>query len=279
MVKKKGIVWNYFTKKIYGAQVTAFCNFCDQSYIQNATRMEKHIVRCPKCPDDVKHAFLKAVRTKKANSVMALRLASNWSLPTVTKQNNTRQNFTEVNLPEWKYNEDDAPVNDGTRNANEVEDSKDWNKNLSVQDEQNEYVIPHVNWEPNNDDEGSSNDIVEQNTEEQIEEEPEVTYTRRVRSNRRSLQPPVRTTYNSAVQNKIQHEQYLEKRALRRVAEIELQHKTLEYEKLKWEFENQKTQSEARWIHECRMMQLKELHQQQLTGQIHSKPTTEKQLT
>lgn len=76
---------------------------------------------------------------------------------------------------------------------------------------------------------------------------------------------------NTVLQNKIQQEQLLERRALRRIAELDLQRQTLEFEKFKWEYDKEKAQSEVRWAHECRMMQLKEEQQHQLTEQTRNK--------
>lgn len=101
MVKKKGIVWNYFTKKVYGSQITVSCKFCGQSYIQNATRMEKHVVRCIKCPKNIKHDFVRALRIKKAESLMELKLVGNW---TESASRVINQGCNELNLPEWQYN-------------------------------------------------------------------------------------------------------------------------------------------------------------------------------
>ena len=57
MTKKPGIVWNYYNKTVAGAQTIANCKFCNKAYAQNATRMEKHLTRCDKCPDPVKEIF------------------------------------------------------------------------------------------------------------------------------------------------------------------------------------------------------------------------------
>lgn len=86
--------------------------------------------------------------------------------------------------------------------------------------------------------------------------------------NKRFSQLPLLSGKTSIMQGRIQNEHYLEKRALRRIAELELQRKTLEYERSKWEFQKEKNQHEVRWSHECRMMQLKEEHQQKLIEQI-----------
>lgn len=54
----------------------------------------------------------------------------------------------------------------------------------------------------------------------------------------------------------------MERRALRRLAELECRRKTLEMEKLEWEFQRDRAQSEVRWAHETRMMQLREEREQ-----------------
>lgn len=90
---------------------------------------------------------------------------------------------------------------------------------------------------------------------------------RKIHPNKRFSQLPLlsgRTSVNSILQNKIQHEQYLERRALRRIAELELQRKTLEFEKYQQQLQLEKSQNEMRWAHECHMMQMKEELQRQL---------------
>lgn len=70
------------------------------------------------------------------------------------------------------------------------------------------------------------------------------------------------------------HEQYLERRAFRQTAELELRRKTLEFERFQWQYHIEKTQSEMRWAHECRMMQLKEEQLNQLIKQSHNTTMT-----
>lgn len=69
------------------------------------------------------------------------------------------------------------------------------------------------------------------------------------------------------MQSKIYQEQLLERRALRKVAELEAQRKALELERFQWEYERDKLQTEIRWAHETRMMQLKEDRERQLIDQ------------
>lgn len=151
MVKKRGIVWNYFTKRVLGSQITAFCKFCDQSYIQNATRMEKHIERCVKCPDDVKQDFLTAVRNKRAKSMIAMKLADNWSLqPPQTEQTNTySENLG--NFKEWEYREDfNHPIPDNASNNSDTPETNNWNKVAKVETIlQSDELTANRDWEAN----------------------------------------------------------------------------------------------------------------------------------
>lgn len=72
---------------------------------------------------------------------------------------------------------------------------------------------------------------------------------------------------SSPLKNKILHEQLLERRALRKIAEIELKRKTLELERSQYEFEQEKICGEVRWAHEKRLMQYKEERERKLSQQ------------
>lgn len=80
MVKKPGVVWNYYIKKVDGSAVIAFCKFCERSYMQNATRMEKHLARCEKATPEVKHLFLRVSTSKRVNRarLMGAKMPFNW---------------------------------------------------------------------------------------------------------------------------------------------------------------------------------------------------------
>ena len=149
MVKKRGIVWNFFTKKVHGSQITAFCKFCDQSYIQNATRMEKHIERCIKCPEDVKQEFMNAVRNKRARSILTMTLAEDWSnQQSQTIQNNLSSNNL-TSLRDWEIN-NQIPDNNATNDSDVVVDSKSWNGNNTQEEAiQPEEVTSNREWEEN----------------------------------------------------------------------------------------------------------------------------------
>lgn len=102
------------------------------------------------------------------------------------------------------------------------------------------------------------------------QEQPRPTQ-RKVFIPRRISQWPVVTprshSTHSPLQSKIYQEQLLEKRALRRIAELELRRKTMEFERFQWEYERDKAQSEVKWAHDTRMMQLKEERERQLIEQ------------
>lgn len=103
MVKKRGIVWNYYNKKMLGSQVIAFCKFCNQSYIQNATRMERHMEKCPKCPEDVRQQFIQVAHNKrhKANN-HDNKMNDGWP----KQESSVDQNITDTELEDfddWNY--------------------------------------------------------------------------------------------------------------------------------------------------------------------------------
>lgn len=62
----------------------------------------------------------------------------------------------------------------------------------------------------------------------------------------------------SHLQNKIAEEDLYHKKAVRKYAELEVQRKMLELEKLQWDYHKEKYQSEIRWAYELRMLQYKE---------------------
>ncbi|KOX70687.1 hypothetical protein WN51_05264 [Melipona quadrifasciata] len=67
------------------------------------------------------------------------------------------------------------------------------------------------------------------------------------------------------LQNKISKEDLLYKNAARKFAELELQRKVLEIERLKWELQRDKYQSEIRWRSDVRLMQYQEEKAKRLT--------------
>lgn len=99
---------------------------------------------------------------------------------------------------------------------------------------------------------------------ERTEESPTTSHRIRTRSGgakKITLWPhlvPKSTTSYTPLQNKISQESLLEKRTMRKIAEIELKRKSLELDKAKWAFERQKIETEARWAHEVRLMEFKE---------------------
>ncbi|XP_058799169.1 putative mediator of RNA polymerase II transcription subunit 26 [Phymastichus coffea] len=263
MVKKKGIVWNYFTKRIRGSQVIAFCKFCNQSYIQNATRMEKHIERCEKCPENIRKDFVKLVRNKRANSLIS------WSMQQNQNNQNNTHNENEENVNDWEYEELNKQILENNSDDIDIDDSKNWIENSQLQPVESEEPKENQEWDVARDERSAS---VNESIAAQIPalQRP---LNRRVHSKRVSHMPLLsnHNSVNSFLNSKIQREQYLERLALRKIAELELQRKTLEFEKLKWEHTVEKTRNEMRWAHECRMMQLKEEYQQNLIKQTQDK--------
>lgn len=70
-------------------------------------------------------------------------------------------------------------------------------------------------------------------------------------------------TSHSPLQSKILQEQLLERRIMRRVAELELRRKNLELERMQWEYERDKRQSDLQEAHEIRMLDIKEEREKQ----------------
>ncbi|KAK1117585.1 hypothetical protein K0M31_015761 [Melipona bicolor] len=62
----------------------------------------------------------------------------------------------------------------------------------------------------------------------------------------------------SYLENKILEEDSLYKNAARKFAELELRRKVLEIERLRWELERDKYQSEIRWLSDVRLMHYQE---------------------
>ncbi|CAK9832045.1 hypothetical protein ANTRET_LOCUS8940 [Anthophora retusa] len=269
MVKKRGIVWNYYNKKMLGSQVIAFCKFCNQSYIQNATRMERHLERCSKCPEDIRQQFIQVARSKKCKSSnIDKKINDGWP----KQESSVDQNITDTeleDLDEWTYKNQLYLV----ERSNTIQENMD----LVMQNNEQNWVNQD-NAVENNDTDTSSDSQkwkINQNDTRIVapagsQERSSLVHQRKSYNPRRLSQWPVssaRTSNCSPSQNKIYQEQLLERRALRKAAELEVQLKTLELQKFQWEYERDKLQTEVRWAHETRMMQLKEEREKQLTDQ------------
>ncbi|XP_015602401.1 uncharacterized protein LOC107271207 isoform X2 [Cephus cinctus] len=267
MVKKRGIVWNYYIKKVDGSQVIAFCKFCDQSYIQNATRMERHMERCPKCPEDIRQQFIQVAHNKKnKTNVLGIKINDTW-----TKQESSMEqsNITDTeleDLDDWGYRNQAYP--DGTtssmqQNMELVMQTGDqsWeNRDSTIQPTESDTNTVNRNWEANR-------SAAEPAASAASQERGGSVHQRKSHAPRRISQWPLlsmRSSGYSPLQSKIYQEQLLEQRALRRAAELELRRKTLEFERFQWEYERDKAHSELRWAHESRMMQFKEERERQI---------------
>lgn len=118
MVKKRGLVWTYYNKKVDGTTVVAFCKFCNRSYIQNATRMEKHLARCEKAAPDVKQLFLRVSTSKRVNRARLLgaKIGGNWikngdvTLDISTLTEADLEDINEWNRQKEEVINDDEPV-------------------------------------------------------------------------------------------------------------------------------------------------------------------------
>ncbi|XP_033227098.1 uncharacterized protein LOC117179430 isoform X2 [Belonocnema kinseyi] len=266
MVKKRGIVWNYFEKKVDGTQVIAFCKFCDQSYTQNATRMEKHLERCPKCPDDIRLQFMQVGATKRSKARLLGDTMDAW----VKQDGSIEGNITETEIEElenWEYRTQ-TYADEGSTSAPQtveliMQGDQSWvGRETELESAEHEETVTKTEW------------IASQSNTESAaapQEQAPRSVPRKIYYPRRVSQWPLITQRaapsHSPLQSKIYQEQLLEKRALRRVAELELRRKTLEFERFQWEYERDKAQSDLKWAHENRMMQLKEERERQLIEQ------------
>lgn len=265
MVKKRGVVWNYYDKKVDGTAVIAFCKFCERSYMQNATRMEKHLARCEKATPEVKQLFLRVSTSKRVNRarLMGAKMPSDW-----LKQHR------------------ELGIDVSTLTEADLDDINEWNrqKDMINDDTAVQSIILT--------DDASQEDVNWDGDEEEIEDSP----TKKINDAAKSAkvwvkqipdsyvlpqngqnQPATATTTvpassstttstlgHSPLESRILQEKLLEKRAQRKIAELELRRKTLELERYTWEFERDKAQSEIRWEHETRMMEIKEEHEKKL---------------
>lgn len=269
MVKKRGIVWNYYDKKMAGFQVIAFCKFCNQSYIQNATRMERHMERCPKCPEDIRQQFIQVAYNKKhkANN-LDNKINDSWPKQESSVDHSITDNELD-DLDDWNYRNQSY----SSETSNTVQQNMDlviqnteqtWtNRSTTVENNDTDTSSVNRNWETNQNDTGS---VVPAGSEERTG----LVHQRKSYNPRRISQWPISSMHTSdcsPLQSKIYQEQLLERRALRRAAELELRRKTLELERLQWEYERDKIQTEVRWAHETRMMQLKEEREKQAIEQ------------
>jgi len=135
MVKKRGIVWNYYTKKVDGSQVIVFCKFCDQSYIQNATRMERHMERCPKCPEDIKQQLIQAAHSKKYKANI-LGIKNDWPKQESSINHDIKTGLEDLN--DWNYQS--QPYSDETSTTQQ-------NVNLSVENNDSDGNSVNRDWD------------------------------------------------------------------------------------------------------------------------------------
>jgi len=76
--KPKSAVWNYyFTNN--PDNLLFSCKFCYTEYTRNATRMQKHLIKCLKCPQYVKEIFLRKLHCSKSSEPVKNNLVSLWS--------------------------------------------------------------------------------------------------------------------------------------------------------------------------------------------------------
>ncbi|XP_050485534.1 uncharacterized protein LOC126871121 [Bombus huntii] len=267
MVKKRGIVWNYYNKKMLGSQVIAFCKFCNQSYIQNATRMERHMEKCPKCPEDVRQQFIQVAHNKrhKANN-LDNKMNDGWP----KQESSVDQNITDTeleDLDDWNYKNQSYLVDTSNAIQQNMDlvmhnNEQNWvNQGNAVKNHDTDTRLVSRNWET------SENDTETIAAAGSQERSSSVHQRKSYNPRRISAVSSVQTSDCLPLQNKIYQEQLLERRALRRAAELEVQRKALELERFQWEYERDKLQTEVRWAHETRMMQLKEERERHLTEQ------------
>ncbi|OAD62950.1 hypothetical protein WN48_07196 [Eufriesea mexicana] len=256
-----------------GSQVIAFCKFCNQSYIQNATRMERHMERCPKCPEDVRQQFIQVAHNKKHKSNnLDNKVNDGWP----KQESSVDQNITDTDLEDlddWNYKNQSYLVETSNAMQQNMElvmqnNEQNWvNQDNAAENNNTDTSLVSRNWETSQSDTGT---VVPAGSQERSSS----VHQRKSYNPRRISQWPVSTVQTSdcsPLQSKIYQEQLLERRALRRAAELEVQRKALELERFQWEYERDKLQTEVRWAHETRMMQLKEDRERQLTEQTRIK--------
>ncbi|CAD6227531.1 GSCOCG00001214001-RA-CDS [Cotesia congregata] len=152
--------------------------------------------------------------------------------------------------PTWSSEQDHSKTNN---RPSEVEDKK---TPIIIKDNNEYESIPDHDYELTEEEEGQQ---VVCYDEDDFEKAPI--------NDPMSTKSPVGGGGSSPLKNKILHEQLLERRALRKIAEIELKRKTLELERSQYEFEQEKMCGEVRWAHEKRLMQYKEERERKLSQQ------------
>ena len=97
MVKVQGDVWKHFRKENIGGKITAFCQFCNKCYRNNATRMEKHLTKCAKASEGTQKLWVSKMKAKKgpAESVGRSASVSNSALP-IERRSSTSSQLSEI---------------------------------------------------------------------------------------------------------------------------------------------------------------------------------------
>lgn len=57
MPRKHSQVWLYYNQKKVGNKKIGVCKYCKQQYLNNATRMQKHLAKCMFAPLEIKKHF------------------------------------------------------------------------------------------------------------------------------------------------------------------------------------------------------------------------------
>ncbi|KAF7989414.1 hypothetical protein HCN44_008088 [Aphidius gifuensis] len=303
MVKKPGVVWNYYNKKVDGAAVIAFCKFCERSYMQNATRMEKHLARCEKATPEVKQLFLRVSTSKRVNRarLMGAKMPIDWlkqhrelgldvstlteaDLDDINEWNRQKEMVNEdtavqsIILTEdqtqeedinWEGDEEEVDESPAKKVNDAAKSAKVWVKQLP-----DSYVITQNDYPPEsnkncNGRSSGDHDVKHIHIQSVTSLSPGHQPTTSTSSSSTTTAAAASSTLgHSPLESRILQEKVLESRALRKIAELELQRKKLECERYQWEYERDKAQSEIRWEHETRMMEIKEEHEKKLI-QVH----------
>ncbi|KAK0089857.1 hypothetical protein PV326_004343 [Microctonus aethiopoides] len=289
MVKKRGLVWTYYNKKVNGTNVIAFCKFCNRSYIQNATRMEKHLARCEKATPEVKQLFLRVSTSKRVNRARLLgaKIGGSWMKAngdvTLDISSLTEADLEDINecmrnekaQAQAENNDEDIPVQSLEVTCDNDDEQIAWADDQDIEKSPSRNSIGTRQctkiW------------INEENDQEIITEDYDDSLGQS-RSRRLSMEPQKssiiqtyptpRVARHSPLQTKILQEQLLERRAMRKLAELEMKRKTIEFERYQWEYERDKTRADLKWAHETRMMQLREEREQKLLQETTALPST-----
>ena len=92
-------VWRHFSPANVNGKAVYICKYCAKTYVKNATKMQKHIVKCPKFPQGSNQETPDMMPTSSASIRSGNYSAASDTLLTVPGRSGIKMFF----LTQWMY--------------------------------------------------------------------------------------------------------------------------------------------------------------------------------